>query len=169
MEEDLDSVEDGSEQWQKLVSDFYGPFMETVDRAADTTERIKIPDEVSDVPCDKCGAMMVIKTGRFGKFLACPNFPTCRNTKSIVETVEGVPCPKCGAAIVKKHGRKKVFYGCERYPDCDFTSWDLPVKTRCPKCGGLMVQKHGQNGTLVQCADPNCKTILRRKTKTEDA
>ncbi len=169
MEEDLDSVEDGSEQWQKLVGAFYGPFMETVGHAADTTEKIRIPDEISDVPCDKCGAMMVIKTGRFGKFLACPNFPTCRNTKSIVETVEGVPCPKCGAAIVKKHGRKKVFYGCERYPECDFTSWDLPVKTRCPKCGGLMVQKHGQNGTFVQCADPNCRTILRRKTKTEDA
>ena len=72
-----------------------------------------------------------------------------------------------GAAIVKKHGKKKVFYGCERYPDCDFTSWDMPVKTRCPKCGGLMVQKHGQNGTFVQCADPNCKEILRKAKKTD--
>ena len=92
----------------------------------------------------------------------------CRNTKSIVEKVEGVPCPKCGAAIIKKHGKKKVFYGCERYPDCDFTSWDLPVKTKCPKCGGLMVQKHGQNGTFVQCADPNCREILRRNKKNDD-
>ena len=168
MEEELDSVEDGTDRWQTVVGDFYGPFMKTVETAEKSAEKIRIPDEVSNVPCDKCGAMMVYKVGKFGKFLACPNFPTCRNTKSIVEKVEGVPCPKCGAAIVKKHGRKKVFYGCERFPDCDFTSWDLPVKTRCPKCGGLMVQKHGQNGTFVQCADPNCREILRRNRKSDD-
>ncbi len=167
MEEELDSVEDGSEQWQSVVGAFYGPFMETVGTAEKSAEKIRIPDEVSDIPCDKCGAMMVYKTGRFGRFLACPNFPTCRNTKSIVETVEGVPCPKCGAAIVKKHGKKKVFYGCERYPECDFTSWDLPVKTKCPKCGGLMVQKRGQNGTFIQCADPDCREILRRAKKSD--
>ena len=168
MEEELDSVEDGSEKWQGVVGEFYGPFMQTVETAHVSAEKIRIPDEVSDVPCDKCGAMMVYKVGRFGKFLACPNFPTCRNTKSIVETVEGVPCPKCGAAIVKKHGKKKVFYGCERYPECDFTSWDLPVKVKCPKCGGLMVQKHGQNGTFIQCADPNCKEILRKSKKNDE-
>lgn len=168
MEEDLDSVEDGSEKWQGVVASFYGPFMQTVETAEVSAEKIKIPDEVSDVPCDKCGAMMVYKMGRFGRFLACPNFPTCRNTKSIVEKVEGVPCPKCGAAIIKKHGKKKVFYGCERYPDCDFTSWDLPVSVKCPKCGGMMVQKHGQNGTFIQCADPNCKEILRRSRKTNE-
>ena len=168
MEEELDSVEDGSEKWQGVVGEFYGPFMHTVETAEKSAEKIRIPDEVSDIPCDKCGAMMVYKVGRFGKFLACPNFPTCRNTKSIIEKVEGVPCPKCGAAIIKKHGKKKVFYGCERYPDCDFTSWDLPVKTKCPKCGGLMVQKHGQNGTFVQCADPNCREILRRTKKNDD-
>ncbi len=167
MEEELDSVEDGSEAWQKVVDGFYGPFMQTVETAEKNAEKIRIPDEVSDIPCDKCGAMMVYKMGRFGKFLACPNFPTCRNTKSIIEKVEGVPCPKCGAAIIKKHGKKKVFYGCERYPDCDFTSWDLPVSVKCPKCGGLMVQKHGQNGTFIQCADPNCKEILRRSKKTD--
>ena len=168
MEEELDSVEDGTDKWQDVVGEFYGPFMKTVATAEKSTEKIKIPDEVSDVPCDKCGAMMVYKVGRFGKFLACPNFPTCRNTKSIIEKVEGVPCPKCGAAIIKKHGKKKVFYGCERYPECDFTSWDLPVKTKCPKCGGLMVQKRGQNGTFVQCADPNCREILRRGSKKND-
>ena len=167
MEEELDSVEDGSERWQSVVGAFYDPFMKTVETAEKSAEKIRIPDEVSDIPCDKCGAMMVYKMGRFGKFLACPNFPNCRNTKSIVEMVEGVPCPKCGAAIIKKHGKKKVFYGCERYPDCDFTSWDLPVKTKCPKCGGLMVQKRGQNGTFVQCADPNCREILRKSKKTD--
>ena len=168
MEEELDSVEDGSDKWQGVVSEFYGPFMQTVETAEKNAEKIKIPDEVSDVPCDKCGAMMVYKMGRFGKFLACPNFPTCRNTKSIIEKVEGVPCPKCGAAIIKKHGKKKIFYGCERYPDCDFTSWDLPVRMKCPKCGGMMVQKHGQNGTFIQCADPNCKEILRRSKKADE-
>ncbi len=168
MEEELDSVEDGSEHWQDVVGEFYGPFMETVDTAEKNVEKIQIPDEVSDVPCEKCGAMMVYKMGRFGKFLACPNFPTCRNTKSIVEKIESVVCPKCGAAIVKKRGKKKVFYGCERYPDCDFVSWDMPVQTPCPKCGGMMVQKHGQNGTYIMCMDPNCKAILRRTKKTDE-
>ena len=168
MEEELDSVADGTERWQTILDQFYGPFMKTVETAEAQAERIRIPDEVSDVPCDKCGTLMVYKMGRFGRFLACPNFPTCRNTKSIVEKIEGVTCPKCGAAIVKKHGRKKAFYGCERYPDCDFTSWDLPVATRCPKCGGMMVQKYGQNGSYIQCMDPECKVILR-KSKKEDA
>ena len=167
MEEELDSVEDGSEKWQSVVGEFYGPFSKTVEEASEKLEKIKIPDEVSDVPCDKCGAMMVYKMGRFGKFLACPNFPTCRNTKSIIETVEGVTCPKCGAAIIKRHGKKKAFYGCERYPECDFVSWDLPVKTRCPKCGGMMVQKRGQNGTYIMCMDPECKAILRKSKKTD--
>ena len=165
MEEELDAVEEGEERWQKVVEKFYGPFMQTVEAASQQVEKIHIPDEVSDIPCDKCGTLMVYKMGKFGRFLACPNFPACRNTKSIVEKIEGVPCPKCGAAIVKKRGRKKVFYGCERYPDCDFTSWDLPVATPCPKCGGLMVQKYGQNGAYVQCVDPECKTILRRTKK----
>ena len=168
MEEELDSVEDGSERWDKVVEEFYGPFMETVDTAEKNAEKIKIPDEVSDVPCDKCGAMMVYKTGRFGRFLACPNFPTCRNTKSIIEKVENVPCPKCGGAIIKKHGKKKSFYGCEHYPECDFVSWDLPVATPCPKCGGMMVQKRGSNGTYIMCMDPNCKAILRRSRKTDE-
>ncbi len=168
MEEQLDSVEAGTESWQTVVSEFYDPFIKTVDDASVNAEKIKIPDEVSDVPCDKCGAMMVIKTGKFGKFLACPNFPTCRNTKSIVEKVDDVVCPKCGAAIIKKHGRKRMFFGCERYPECDFMSWDMPVKTRCPKCGGVMVQKRGQNGTYIMCMDPECKTILRKNKKADE-
>lgn len=168
MEEQLDSVEAGTESWQTVVSEFYDPFIKTVDDASVNAEKIKIPDEVSDVPCDKCGAMMVIKTGKFGKFLACPNFPTCRNTKSIVEKVDDVVCPKCGAAIIKKHGRKRMFFGCERYPECDFMSWDMPVKTRCPKCGGVMVQKRGQNGTYIMCMDPACKTILRKNKKADE-
>ncbi|MBR3130622.1 MAG: type I DNA topoisomerase, partial [Clostridia bacterium] len=168
MEEELDSVEDGTERWQSVVGEFYDPFIKTVEEASVNAEKIRIPDEVSDVPCDKCGAMMVIKTGRFGKFLACPNFPTCRNTKSIIEKVEDVACPKCGAAIIKKHGKKRMFFGCERYPECDFMSWDMPVKTRCPKCGGVMVQKRGSNGTYIMCMDPECKTILRKSRKADE-
>lgn len=167
MEEELDSVEDGSERWQSVIGEFYTPFMKTVEEASAKAERIKIPDEVSNVPCENCGAMMVYKMGRFGKFLACPNFPTCRTTKSIIEKVDGVVCPKCGAAIIKRHGRKKAFYGCERYPDCDFVSWDMPVKATCPKCGGMMVQKRGQNGTYIMCMDPECKTILRKSRKAD--
>lgn len=168
MEEELDGVEDGSERWQAILEQFYGPFMETVKTASEQVEKIRIPDEVSDTPCPNCGTMMVYKMGRFGKFLACPNFPTCRTTKSIVETVEGVTCPKCGAEIVKKHGRKKAFYGCARYPECDFTSWDQPVATKCPKCGGMMVQKYGQNGAYVQCMNPDCKAILRKTKQHAD-
>ena len=165
MEEELDEVEEGKMQWTNLIRSFYGPFMETVEKADAEIERVKIPDEVSDVVCDKCGAMMVYKTGRFGKFLACPNFPNCRNTKPIIEKID-VPCPKCGAAILKRHSKKgNTFYGCERYPDCDFTSWNPLVKEKCPKCGGYMVQKRGKNGAFVACGDPNCGFILREKKK----
>lgn len=105
MESRLDSVEEGKERWQNLIEDFYPPFEESLEEAFKTVERIEIPDEVSDIPCDKCGAMMVYKTGRFGRFLACPNYPECKNTKPIVEKV-GVKCPKCGGEIIKRKGKK---------------------------------------------------------------
>lgn len=101
----MDSVEEGKERWQNLIEDFYPPFEESLEEAFKTVERIEIPDEVSDIPCDKCGAMMVYKTGRFGRFLACPNYPECKNTKPIVEKV-GVKCPKCGGEIIKRKGKK---------------------------------------------------------------
>ncbi len=171
MEERLDSVENGSEEWRKLLDEFYGPFEESVKRAEEGIEHVKIPDEVSDVQCEKCGAMMVYKMGRFGKFLACPNFPTCRNTKAIVEKID-VPCPKCGAALIKRKSKRgKAFYGCEKYPDCDFVSWDKPTKMKCPKCGGLMAQKIGQNGSYITCMDKACGYIHRsgKKGKEETA
>lgn len=161
MEAKLDSVEDGDIRWQSVISDFYFPFEAELNKAFEQTEKVVIKDEVSDIPCDKCGAMMVYKVGRYGKFLACPNFPECRNTKTVLEKI-GVKCPKCGADIVKRHSKKKTFYGCERYPECDFVSWDLPTNEKCPKCGSLMVRKMGPRGFYTACPDRvNCKYVVR--------
>ncbi len=171
MEEKLDGVESGKDEWKTVIREFYGPFKIALDKAEKEIEIIDIPDEISDVKCDKCGALMVYKTGRYGRFLACPNFPACRNTKAIVEKID-VPCPKCGSALVKRKGKRgKTFYGCERYPDCDFVSWDKPTNIRCEKCGGMMVQKIGRNGSYVICMDKDCGHILRntKKAKEEDA
>ena len=171
MEEKLDGVESGKDEWKTVIREFYGPFKIALDKAEKEIEIIDIPDEISDVKCDKCGALMVYKTGRYGRFLACPNFPACRNTKAIVEKID-VPCPKCGSALVKRKGKRgKTFYGCERYPDCDFVSWDKPTNIRCENCGGMMVQKIGRNGSYVICMDKDCGHILRntKKAKEEDA
>lgn len=168
MEEKLDEVEEGKQQWQQVISDFYGPFKETLDKAEKSIEKIKLEDPVSDVPCELCGAMMVIKDGRFGKFLACPNFPKCRCTKAILEKID-VQCPKCGGDIVKKRTKKgKVFYGCSHYPECDFVSWDKPVSKKCPKCGEMLVQRMGRNGPFVTCPDRECGYILRNGKKADD-
>ena len=141
MEEDLDKIEQGGQDWHKLVGEFYSPFKKTLENAEEQIGNIEIKDEVSDVKCDKCGAMMVYKHGKFGKFLACPNFPNCRNTMAIVKEA-GVPCPKCGGAVIeKKTKRGKIFFGCKNYPECDFTSWDKPTTEKCPVCGGIMYEK----------------------------
>ena len=120
---------------------------------------VEIPLEVSDVPCDKCndGTMMVIREGRFGKFLACPNFPKCRNTKPILHPI-GVKCPKCGADILERKSKTgKVFYGCERYPDCDYTTWDKPLNEECPECKHMMVEHVERNGSKRKfCSNPEC-------------
>ena len=167
MEEKLDKVEEGQVPWQQVISEFYGPFEKELDAAGANIDKVKLPDPVSDVPCDKCGAMMVIKTGRFGKFLACPNFPTCRNTKPLVEKLD-VKCPKCGGDIVKLKTKKgKNFYGCSRYPECDFVSWDKPVPGTCPNCGKMLVQRMGQNGPFVACSDKTCGYIRRAKKGKE--
>ena len=115
------------------------------------------PPEVSDVKCEKCGAMMVIKEGRFGKFLACPNFPNCRNAKPIVKKI-GVPCPVCGSDIIERKTKTgKLFYGCEKYPECDFTTWDLPLNEACPQCGQMLVEHTERNGRKRKfCSNPQC-------------
>ncbi|MEN6636758.1 MAG: type I DNA topoisomerase [Clostridiaceae bacterium] len=168
MENDLDGVEEDKVGWADVLGKFYGPFHEKVAVALEKAPPEKIPDEVSDVVCDKCGAMMVYKIGRFGKFLACPNFPTCRNTKAIVEKID-VPCPKCGAALIKRKSKRgKAFYGCEKYPECDFVSWDKPTKMPCPQCGGMMVQKIGQNGSYIACMNKECGYIHRNAKKNKE-
>ena len=166
METKLDEVEEQQAQWTDVIGAFYGPFHEEVVEAEKKAPEPP-PAEVSDVPCEKCGAMMVYKYGRFGKFLACPNFPECRNTKAIVEKLD-VPCPKCGAAIIKRKSKRgKTFFGCEKYPDCDFVSWDKPVAMRCPKCGGMMAQKIGRNGSYIVCIDKGCGYIHRAAGKKD--
>ena len=167
METKLDSVEEGNVRWQSVISEFYGPFNQELDKAFSETEKVVIQDEVSDIPCDKCGAMMVYKHGRFGKFLACPNFPECKNTRTITERI-GVTCPKCGAEIVKRHGKKKTFYGCERYPECDYVSWDLPTNDVCPKCGQRLVRKMGPKGMYTLCSNKDCKFVLRNKNESAE-
>ncbi|MBE7030626.1 MAG: type I DNA topoisomerase [Ruminococcaceae bacterium] len=144
MEEQLDQVEEGSTDWHGIISGFYGPFSEDLKQAEEAIGNIELADEVSDVACEKCGRMMVFKHGRFGKFLACPGFPECRNAKPIVKEV-GIPCPKCGGMIIeKKSKRGKVFYGCNNYPACDFTSWDKPTGEKCETCGSMMLQRAGR-------------------------
>ena len=145
MENNLDKVEDGDLEWKKLISDFYGPFDNILKEAEEKIGDIEIKDEVSDVVCDKCGRLMVYKHGRFGKFLACPGFPECRNTKAIVKGT-GINCPNCGKEIIEKKTKKgKIFYGCTSYPECDFTSWDKPTDTKCEKCGAMMFEKQGKS------------------------
>ena len=140
-----------------MLSDFYGPFEKTLENAEAKIEKVEIKDEVSDVPCDKCGAMMVYKLGRYGRFLACPNFPDCRNTKAIQIEIDA-PCPKCGGKLLQKTSRKgRKFYGCERYPECDFVSWEMPVREKCPKCGSYMTLSRTKKGDFYVCANETCR------------
>lgn len=159
MEEKLDEVAEKKHTKDEVLSEFYGPFKKDLDHAGVAIPIVEIPLEVSDVPCDKCndGTMMVIREGRFGKFLACPNFPKCRNTKPILHPI-GVKCPKCGADILERKSKTgKVFYGCERYPDCDYTTWDKPLNEECPECKHMMVEHVERNGSKRKfCSNPEC-------------
>lgn len=159
MEEKLDEVAEKKHTKDEVLSEFYGPFKKDLDHAGVAIPIVEIPLEVSDVPCDKCndGTMMVIREGRFGKFLACPNFPKCRNTKPILHPI-GVKCPKCGADILERKSKTgKVFYGCEKYPECDYTTWDKPLNEECPECGAMMVEHVERNGSKRKfCSNPEC-------------
>ncbi len=157
MENELDSVEAGSKEWQKVLAEFYPDFEKKLERAEKDIEKIVIEDEKSDVICDKCGAVMVYKNGRFGRFLACPNFPECRNTQPIL-TYIGVKCPQCGGELLEKTSKKnRKFYGCEHYPQCDFVSWEMPVSKPCPQCGSYMTVKRRRNGSLLLCSNEACR------------
>lgn len=157
MESLLDGVADGSVDWKMIIRNFYPDLDDAVKKAETELEEVKITDEVSDVPCDVCGRMMVIKYGPHGKFLACPGFPECRSTKPLLEKI-GVPCPKCGKDIILRRTRKgRRYYGCiGNGEDCDFMSWQKPSARKCPACGGYMVEK----GNKLICADENCGTAL---------
>lgn len=152
MESLLDSVEEGAVAWKTVVRNFFPDLEAAVEAAQKDLEKIKIEDEVSDVICDLCGRNMVVKYGPHGKFLACPGFPDCRNTKPYLEKI-GVNCPKCGKEVVLKKTKKgRKYFGCEDNPECEFMSWSRPVEEKCPKCGGYMVIK----GNKVVCADEQC-------------
>lgn len=171
MEEKLDEVAEKKHTKDEVLSEFYGPFKKDLDHAGVAIPIVEIPLEVSDVPCDKCndGTMMVIREGRFGKFLACPNFPKCRNTKPILHPI-GVKCPQClqGDILERKSKTGKVFYGCERYPECDYTTWDKPLNETCPDCGAMMVEHVERNGSKRKfCSNPECsKARLVYASKT---
>ncbi len=157
LENELDAVEAGKLHWRDVLRSFYPAFEAQLARADEAIEKIEIADEVSDTLCDKCGAMMVYKMGRYGRFLACPNFPECRNTTPILVYIDA-PCPKCGARLLEKTSRKnRKFYGCERYPECDFVSWDQPVKKSCPECGSYMTLKRRRDQDLLLCSNESCR------------
>ncbi len=155
----LDAVETGDITWKTVVSNFYPDFEEAINSARATLEKIKVEDEVTDVVCEECGANMVIKYGPHGKFLACPGFPECRNTKPYLEKI-GVACPKCGKDIVVKKTKKgRRFFGCEDFTGCDFMSWQKPYDMKCPDCGSICIER----GNKVACMDPKCGFSCEKK------
>jgi DNA topoisomerase I len=152
MEKNLDEIEEGKVEWVKVVDEFYQEFEKRLQTAEKEMKEVEIKDEPAGVDCEVCGSPMVYKMGRFGKFVACSNFPECRNTKPIVKEI-GVKCPKCreGNIVERSSKKKRIFYGCDRFPQCDFVSWDKPLARSCPKCGGLLVEKKLKKGVQVQC------------------
>ncbi|MCM3713182.1 type I DNA topoisomerase [Alkalihalobacillus oceani] len=153
MENDLDSIEEGKQRWISIIDEFYQGFEKRLSHAEEEMKEVEIKDEPAGEDCEKCGHEMVYKMGRFGKFMACSNFPECRNTKAIVKEI-GVKCPTCkeGNVVERKSKKRRVFYGCDRYPECDFISWDKPIARPCPKCGKMLVEKKTKNGVHVECS-----------------
>lgn len=163
LEEELDGVEEGDISWKDIIRDIYPKVEKEVKSAQETLEKVTILDEETDVVCEECGRNMVIKYGKFGKFLACPGFPDCRNTKPFLEKI-GVPCPKCGKdVIICKTKKGRTYYGCEGYPDCDFMNWNRPVEKKCPKCKDYMVIK----GKKLVCQNKECGFVCDKEDKTQ--
>ncbi len=152
MEQDLDDIEEGSRQWKNIVEEFYKDFEVHVKHADEAMEKVVIKDEPAGEDCELCGSPMVYKLGRYGKFMACSNFPDCRNTKAIMKPI-GVKCPSCetGEIVERKSKTKRLFYGCNQYPECEFVSWDKPISRPCPKCSALLVEKKIKKGVQIQC------------------
>ncbi len=170
MENSLDEVEHGREDYVQVLRDFYGDFEKTLDKAKADMQGVKIEleEDKTDIPCEKCGAMMVVKIGRYGKFLACPNYPACKNTKPLVQET-GALCPKCGGKVVEKRSRKgHTFYGCENWPKCDFVTWDKPTGDVCPQCGKALFK---QRGGMIACLNEGCgytAKASKKKGKTDE-
>lgn len=156
LEEKLDEIAEGNYSWQSVVEDFYSHFEKVLKRAEEEISNIKIEDEVTDEICEKCGRNMVIKYGRYGKFLACPGYPECKNTKPIQDKI-GVKCPECGGDIVRLRSSKgRTFYGCSNYPKCNFMTWKEPINEKCPNCGATMVKEENKKGLLKKCSNKDC-------------
>lgn len=163
MEALLDKVGDGSVQWKTVVRNFWPDLKESVERAEEELEQVEIADEVTDEICELCGRNMVIKYGPHGRFLACPGFPDCKNTKPYLEKI-GVNCPKCGGEVILKKTKKgRRYYGCEHNPDCDFMTWQKPSSEKCPQCGGYMLEK----GNKLVCADNQCGYVTQKLKREE--
>ncbi|MDF2039700.1 type I DNA topoisomerase [Cytobacillus oceanisediminis] len=158
MEKDLDYVEEGKVNWVQIIDEFYKDFEKHLEIAEKEMQEVEIKDEPAGEDCEQCGNPMVFKMGRYGKFMACSNFPDCRNTKPIVKDI-GVKCPKCkdGNIIERKSKKRRIFYGCDRFPECDFISWDKPLPRSCPKCDNLLVEKKLKKGVQVQCVECDYK------------
>lgn len=157
MEQDLDTVESGDVEWRELLSQFYTDFDKSLKKAKTDMEGVKLrlKEDETDIICEKCGAKMIVKVGRYGKFIACPNYPDCKNIKKYTESI-GVNCPECGHdLIVRKTKTKKTFYGCSNYPNCNFMSWNEPTNEKCPQCGGILFKKKGKKPVLY-CAKDGC-------------
>ncbi|MEE1061609.1 MAG: type I DNA topoisomerase [Ruminococcus sp.] len=166
MEENLDEVEKGQEEWVQVLDNFYGDFDKTLKKAKEDMEGVKLQlkEDVTDFICENCGRNMVVKVGRFGKFIACPGYPECKTVKKFVEKT-GVACPKCGGdVIIKRTKSKRIFYGCSNYPECDFVSWNEPSNEKCPQCGDILFKKKGKKPVLF-CSHEGCGY---QKTMSED-
>ncbi|MFA8437516.1 type I DNA topoisomerase [Pueribacillus sp. YX66] len=158
MENNLDEIEEGKQNWIKVIEEFYGDFEKKLEVAEEEMKEIEIKDEPAGEDCEKCGHEMVIKMGRFGKFMACSNFPNCRNTKPILKNI-GVTCPSChkGEIVERKSKKGRIFYGCNRYPECEFLSWDKPINRTCPKCSEMLVEKKSKNKKQIKCTSCDYK------------
>ena len=163
MEEKLDGVEEGEQDWVKLLDDFFQPFDKTLSKAEEEIGRVDLADEVTEEVCEQCGRNMVIKMGRYGKFLACPGFPDCRNTRPLLEPT-GVNCPRCKGELVLRRSKKgRAFYGCSNYPDCGFVVWDRPSNEKCPLCGGITVIKKARGKEEHKCVNQECSAAVKSR------